>query len=292
MNSRQVECILEVAKTQNFNRAAENLFISQPTLSHHIKVVEEELGFKIFDRSQKSVQLTNVGKTFCQGLETINDDLQTLIEQCQNFGQKYQRTIKISIFNRLALLKLPKAIEIFKSKYPKVFIDPIFDSSTNRFGQFLAGQTDILFIRDEDAKNVKQIKTYPLYDSRIKLVVASDDTLSNKRLVKAQDLANKTLLVGGGSSTSLKKLQKNLVKDYKLATINSHDHNTTLTQVASKTAICLSPDLYEDNNPEIKWLDFEPKINIPCYLATSNNASKEVIDFVKILQNLYQNDGK
>ena len=45
MNTRQIDYILELAKTLNFNRAAENLFITQPTLTYQIKAVEEEIGF-------------------------------------------------------------------------------------------------------------------------------------------------------------------------------------------------------------------------------------------------------
>lgn len=289
MNSRQIECILEVAKTLNFNRAAENLFISQPTLSHHIQVAETELGFKIFTRDHKKVSLTNVGQTFCEGLKVITSDFNALVEQCQNFGEHYQKTIKINIFERLALLKLPEAIVQYNQKYPNIFIDPIFDNSAKRFETFLNGTDDILLIRDEEAKVGSELVTYPLYDSKIKLVVSSDDPLAQKKKVTLADLHSKTLLVGGKSSKSLRNLQKELVKKYQLKTLNSRDHNTTLTQVQAKKAVCLSPDFYEDPfQPGVTWLDIEPTINIPCYLATKKDASKEVIAFVKLLQQLYR----
>ena len=51
MNTKQMDCVLELAQTKNFNRAAENLFISQPTLTYQIKAVEDEIGFTLFDRS-------------------------------------------------------------------------------------------------------------------------------------------------------------------------------------------------------------------------------------------------
>lgn len=58
MTLRDIDYILEVAQTQNFNRAAENLYTAQPTLSYHIKAVEDELGFLIFSRSGKGATLT------------------------------------------------------------------------------------------------------------------------------------------------------------------------------------------------------------------------------------------
>lgn len=53
MNSKQIECALELALTLNFGQAAENLYITQPTLSYHIKTLEDEIGFQLFERSGK-----------------------------------------------------------------------------------------------------------------------------------------------------------------------------------------------------------------------------------------------
>jgi DNA-binding transcriptional LysR family regulator len=50
MTTKQIDYILELSQTLNFNRAAENMFISQPTLTYQIKLAEEEIGFNIFER--------------------------------------------------------------------------------------------------------------------------------------------------------------------------------------------------------------------------------------------------
>lgn len=288
MNSRQIECVLEVAKTMNFNRAAENLYISQPTLSHHVKTLEEELRFKIFERAGKSISLTEVGKRFCLGLTEINHDMQRLIEQCQNFGNKYQASIRISVFTRTALLKLPEAIQIFKKKYPSVFIEPVFDATPARLDHFLDHQSDIIFIHDEEAQNIRKVINYPIYDSQIKLVTSKDDPLAKKEVVTAENFKDRTLLVGGGSGPTLRALQKDLMKKYDFDTLNSPNHSTTLTQVAAGVAVCLSPDLYEDYDPTIAWTQFEPHTSIPCYLIIHENANGEVRSFVKILRDLYR----
>ena len=61
MHTKQIEYILELAETLNFNKAAENLYISQPTMTYQIRSAEEELGFKIFERSGKGATLTPAG---------------------------------------------------------------------------------------------------------------------------------------------------------------------------------------------------------------------------------------
>ena len=61
INSSQIQCFLATARTKNFTRAAQELYISQPVLSRKIASMEEELGVTLFDRSGKVVQLTAAG---------------------------------------------------------------------------------------------------------------------------------------------------------------------------------------------------------------------------------------
>ncbi|MDO4521393.1 MAG: LysR family transcriptional regulator, partial [Erysipelotrichaceae bacterium] len=64
MNTKYIESVLELAKTRNFSRAAENLFISQPSLTYQINAVEQEIGVRIFDRSGKGASVTPAGEQF------------------------------------------------------------------------------------------------------------------------------------------------------------------------------------------------------------------------------------
>ena len=91
MNTKQMEYIIELAQTLNFNRAAENLYISQPTLTYQIKAVEGEIGFAIFERSGKGAMLTPAGAQFVSTLRTVYGQLKAAIEQGQNFSALYAR---------------------------------------------------------------------------------------------------------------------------------------------------------------------------------------------------------
>ena len=97
MLTKQMDYILELSRTLNFNRAAENLFITQPTLSYQIKTLEEELGFRIFDRRGKTVQLTPAGVQFTETLQNIRNELQRAIEQAQNFSARYSASLSIGM---------------------------------------------------------------------------------------------------------------------------------------------------------------------------------------------------
>ena len=61
LNTTQLECFLAVANCLNFSRAAEQLRLTQPAVSHQISTLEDELGVKLFKRTSKSVRLTQEG---------------------------------------------------------------------------------------------------------------------------------------------------------------------------------------------------------------------------------------
>lgn len=68
-----MEYIYEVYKEKSFSKAAANLFISQPSLSANVKRIEKRIGYPIFDRSTKPLQLTECGEKYIQAVERIMD---------------------------------------------------------------------------------------------------------------------------------------------------------------------------------------------------------------------------
>ena len=99
MNTKQIDYILEIAQTKNFNRAAENLFISQPTLSYQIKLIEDEVGFLIFERSVRGAVLTPAGEQlYFQILK--NNFLSVLYSTKQKTGHYFKG---ISVFLSIIL---------------------------------------------------------------------------------------------------------------------------------------------------------------------------------------------
>ena len=71
MNLRDLKYIVAVAETHHFGKAAKRCFVSQPTLSGQIKKMEDELGIAIFERTNRSVEITPVGETIIRHARDI-----------------------------------------------------------------------------------------------------------------------------------------------------------------------------------------------------------------------------
>ena len=287
MDIKQIDYILELAQTQHFGRAADNLFISQPVLTYHIKAVESEIGFALFDRSPRGVLLTPAGEQFCVTLRNIRDELKRAIEQGQNFSAHTRKGITIGLPLRSAIHFLPQAIETFERTHEGISVTPHFLALYDT-ASFQKGEEDILFARRNNVKYIPNIKMHPLFESRIYLITEKDDELAGREIVHASDLAGRVLMVGGGSPPELRAVQQRVIETVNVRYFNSNDRETTLTNIAAHKGVCLAPGFLNDHNGEFAWTLFDCPERIKCVLCTHAEEKRESVkDFVKLLQKMY-----
>ena len=177
MTTKQIDYCIELARTRNFSRAAENAFVSQPTFSYQIRLLEEEIGFRIFERNGKGAELTPAGQQFVSYLTGMREELRRAIEQGQNFSARYTDNITVSMMVREALYFLPEAIRIFEKKQPGVQVTPLFQYD-NGIESFLRDESDILFALLEQTKRIPGINIHRLFESHVYLITGKDDPLA------------------------------------------------------------------------------------------------------------------
>ncbi len=286
MTTKQIEYILELAKTLNFNHAAENLFVAQSTITYQIKAAEEEIGFQIFERSGKGATLTPAGFQFCLSLRNINQELKDAIEQGQNFARQYREDISIGLSVRTMIPCLPEAMVAFSKAYPDISITPKFGVE-GRLDAFTSGSLDILFDREENVRRVPDIKIHPYYNSYFYLITKTDDPLAQKESIRPEDLVDRTLMVGGGSPPPLRALQDRIVHTYGVRHFNSQNHETTLTNVAAGRGVCISPGFLNDNSGEFAWTPVDCEEHLKCVLCTHAGEKRDSVKaFLRILLDL------
>ena len=271
----------------NFSRAADNLFVSQPTFSYQIKLLEEEVGFTIFERTGKGAALTPAGAQFVSFLTSMREDLKRAIEQGQNFSAKYKDSISISLMVRQAVFFLPEAMRLFAETDPTVQILPVFQYEGG-VESFLRSEVDIVFALKEQTRQIPGIHVHELFDSHVYLIAQRDDPLAALNLITEEDLYGRTLMVGGGSPPALKAVQHRLIATGKIDYFNSADHDTTLTNVAAGRGVCLAPGFLNDHSGQFAWIPFDCSESFSCVLCTHRDDNRpSVTSFIRTLKRLY-----
>ena len=288
MTTKQIDYCIELARTESFSRGAENMFVSQPTFSYQIKLLEEEVGFEIFTRNGKGASLTPAGQQFVTYLANMREEMKRAIEQGQNFSAKYQDNITISLMVRQALYFLPEAIKDFEKNETGVQITPLFQYE-NGIDSFLKNESDIVFALEEQTKQLAGTTVHKLFKSHIYLICDKNDPLAAKNLITDKDIYGRTLMVGGGSPTLLRLVQQKLISSGKIKYFNSPDHDTTLTNIASGKGICLAPGFLNDHSGQFAWIPYDCDDTFSCVLCTHKADQRQSLDtFIKILQKEYK----
>ena len=156
MTITQLYYVLAVAENQNFTKAAEKCFVTQPTLSMQIQKLEDQLGVQIFDRSKKPIELTDIGRKIVnQARNIVNESyrIKDIVDQQKGFiGGEFNLGIIPTVMPTL----LPMFLKSFIKKHPKVKLK--IEELT----------TDEIIIRIKDGHLDAAIAATPLEDDSIK----------------------------------------------------------------------------------------------------------------------------
>jgi LysR family transcriptional regulator, salicylic acid-responsive activator of bsdBCD len=147
MDIRQLRYFLAIAEEENITRAAEKLHIAQPPLSQQLKLLEEELGVKLIERSTRKIQLTDVGKKLQQRAEQMVKIMETTVRELKDINEGLQGTLSIGAVPSSGAALLPERIRSFYEKYPGIDFQ-IWDGDTNRILELLkSGIIEIGIVR-------------------------------------------------------------------------------------------------------------------------------------------------
>lgn len=138
------EYVYEVYKAKSFSKAAEKLFITQPSLSLTIKKVENQIGAQLFDRSTTPIRLTDCGEEYIRCVEKIMDIENGFETYLSDLSDLKTGTLAIGASNFFASYILPPIITKFKAKYPRVAVN-LIEANTVELEKYLyAGELDLV----------------------------------------------------------------------------------------------------------------------------------------------------
>jgi LysR family hydrogen peroxide-inducible transcriptional activator len=193
MNLRDLKYIISVAETRHFGRAAERCFVSQPTLSGQIKKLEEELGVTIFERTNRSVEVTPVGEDILIHARQMMEQADAIEQLAQAHQDPLAGSLRVGAIPTLSPYLMPLILVPLKKHYPQVRLvlsEEVTDTLLTRLHNH---EIDAVLL----ATPVEEpdLEIIPLFDEPFWLAHPRKHPLYNKDDITRKDLDHVELLL-------------------------------------------------------------------------------------------------
>lgn len=152
MELRQLQTFVTITQTESFSRAAEILGYTQSALTVQIRLLENELGVKLFDRMGKKVYLTAAGRQFLDHATQIIRD----INRAREFAKSEEELcgpIHVGTLESLCFSKLPRILNSFRSRHPRVPVKITASTPNQLIDMMERNQLDLIYILDRPRYN-------------------------------------------------------------------------------------------------------------------------------------------
>lgn len=187
MEIRQLRYFLEIARTEHLTQAARSLFVTQSTVSHSLRLLEEELGVRLFDRVGRGLKLSQAGAAFRAYAGRALQEVETGRMALAELEGIRAGTLTVGVIPTFLNTLVPATVAAFSAAYPKVRVI-VKDLRAGAIEELLvAGELDVGVAFHPTERD--EIETEPLFDERMMLVVAPDHRLAKRRSIAVKALA-------------------------------------------------------------------------------------------------------
>lgn len=195
MNTIQLECFMSVADHLNFARAAEELHISQPAVTHQIASLEAELGTKLFRRTTRSVALTNDGRGFFSDARQILESMRLAKQRLSPQAGERFSTLTIGCHTTFELWFLPQLLQSLLHKHPG--LHPILKVTPfhSLESQLDNGSVDLIFQYKAAAADAHLWKYHELTKFQMDCVMPKNHPLADESIITDEILKSEKLIL-------------------------------------------------------------------------------------------------
>lgn len=227
MNTRHAQLVLAVVREGSFTAAAKSLFITQPTLSHQIRQIEEQLGSPIFVRSKTAIELTPAGHVYVQAARRILQIETQMNEALGALSGTSEGILRLGLPAQRADELLPQVLADFYALYPNVRVEALTAQQQELERMLLGGELHMALLSGEEDNPQLEYQ-----------LIASDEVvlLASKKTELAQRIPS-------GSTISLRECAE---ERFVLPADNlhfSHAYDELLSQVGvTPNIVCRTDD--------------------------------------------------
>jgi DNA-binding transcriptional LysR family regulator len=260
---RQLRYFVAAAELLNFTKAAESLYISQPTLSHSIAVLEREVGVRLLERNKHGVSQTRAGAQFLEEAKELLRIADEAILKARRASTDYIGNLKIGFLPAFIFKEnLPRWTAEFRSKYPNINLELCQYNSTPLYRALERGELDIGFTKSTDLRDKENLSYKVVIQDHISVVMRYDHPLANKRPLRFQDIAGEPFVM-------LSKQESAGYYDYVMQVCSSQGFTPNVVRTATQletvyiltkagSGLTILPNSNRfSNDPELRYVDLE-----------------------------------
>ena len=211
---KQLRVLKAIANERNFTKAAKALYISQPSLSKQIKLLEESLDIILINRKKNNVSLTENGKIFLQYAERIlalcEESYRTLVD----LKNGERGTLTIGASQTIGTYLMPRIVGLFAQTHPQITLQ-VQVNSTRMIAQAVLNRTiDIAVVGGEVPIELKKkLITEDFVQDQFALIISKSHPFAKKKCIKKNDLYHLKFIALDSNSTIRKFIDKTLLQN-------------------------------------------------------------------------------
>lgn len=191
MTLQQLQYVVALDTFRHFAKAAESVFVAQPTLTIQVKKLEEEIGFQLFDRSSQPIIPTATGEQFILRARHILGEVHNLKRIINEDKGNLAGTYKIGVIPTLAPYLLPRFLGAFSAAFPEVKLEIAEMQSLEILRQLKNDQLDIGILVSQSKES--HIREIPLFNEPFLIYAHEGHELLKKKTLRAEDVRSKDL---------------------------------------------------------------------------------------------------
>lgn len=193
MNVRDLKYLVALAQYRHFGKAAQACHVSQPALSIQIKKFEHTLGVQLLERTNKSVHLTEIGRTLAEHAQQILNQVDSFHELAQLAKDPYSGKLKLGIIPSVAPYLLPHILQKLTDKFPKLAFYLIEWPTEGLIQKLEQGEIDAAILPLPIQQ--KNLVISSLYEEEFLLAVPRSHAFYKRKTIVQYELENETLLL-------------------------------------------------------------------------------------------------
>ena len=290
MDIKKLVTFVNLVETKNFTKTAKAIHVTQPTVTHDINAIEDEIGVKLFNRNKRYVNVTKSGEVFYQKIRPLINNYNSAVQEIQEKDKEERLQINFGYsYNPFNDKYIPLWLSQFQKMFPQVKFVLVNLNRNELKQQLVSNNLDVMLTTGLEAEDLNNIKVYPIETEPFKVIVPRNNPLSKKSIIKLTDFQGEKLvfLDNRWAAADIINLQNKIIH------LNG-DLNITYADEISSLNVLLKANqglglglycIYPELDSSLTYVPLDLKSQVDFVVITQKNNEKRIVyQFIKFIQ--------